>query len=264
MKKLWRVFLLFSQHALEYKGRSFVWFLVTLLEASIFLLFWRGALATGQTNIPWNSMQVMSYYLLLIVAGTFLNIHIEEEVAFEDIQQGKLSQYLTRPFSYLGFKFFQELPWRIVQGTFGLIALFIVALYFPGVTLFPDKSSIPFVVALVFIGYGLSFIYKMCIGVLAFWTTDFRGLGNLETIVFMLFAGLLVPLHFLPDSFRGVALLQPLAFILYYPILAVEGLLSMQELLRALLLQAGWFIVLLLVYQRLWRAGIRRFSAVGQ
>lgn len=264
MKKLWRMFLLFAQHTLEYKSRSFVWFLITLIEASIYLLFWRGALATGQTTVPWNSSQVLSYYLLLIVAGTFLHVHIEEEIAYEDIQYGRLSQYLTRPFSYLGFKFFQELPWRIVQGSFGVIALIVIALYFPGVTLFPDTSQIPFVAALVLVGYGLSFIYKMCIGVMAFWTTDFRGLGNLEAIIFMLFAGLLVPLHFFPEYLRSVALLQPLAFILYYPIIAAEGLLSIHELIRILLMQAGWFILLLLVYQRLWRAGIRRFSAVGQ
>lgn len=258
------MFLLFAQHTLEYKSRSLVWFLIALLEASVYLLFWRGALATGQTTIPWSSTQVMSYYLLLIVGGTFLHVHIEEEVAYEDIQMGRLSQYLTRPFSYLGFKFFQELPWRIVQGSLGVVVLIGISLWFPGVELFPDKSTIPFVAALVVVGFGLSFVYKMCVGALAFWTTDFRGLGNLEAILFMLFAGLLVPLHFLPDAVKSFALVQPLAFIFYYPILATEGILHARELVAILFAQVGWFIALLFIFGRLWRAGLRKFSAVGQ
>jgi ABC-2 type transport system permease protein len=264
MKKLWRIFLLFSQHALEYKSRSVVWFLITLFQASTYFLFWRGAIATGQTSIPWSGSQVISYYLLLIVAGTLLHIHIEEEVAYEDIQYGRLSQYLTRPFSYIGFKFFQELPWRIVQGTFGILTLLLVSLFLPGLSIFPHRDMIPFTILMILVGYALSFIYKMCMGVLAFWTTDYRGLGNLETMVFMVFGGLLVPLHFLPDSIRAVALAQPLAFILYYPVLAVEGILTTREITWVLLVQAGWLVVFAILYRVLWSRGVRRFSAVGQ
>lgn len=264
MRKLWRIFLLFSQHALEYKSRSFVWFLVTLFDASVYLLFWRGALAGGGTSVPWSQSQVLSYYLLLIVAGTFLHVHIEEEVAFEDIQYGRLSQYLTRPFSYFGFKFFQELPWRTIQGIFGVVAMLVVSRWYGGITLVSQSMLVPLVVAIILAGYVLSFIYKMIVGVLAFWTVDFRGVGNLETIVFVLFAGFLVPLHFLPDMLRAFALVFPLAYILYYPILAVQGSLSFSELWGVLAMQLVWIGVLSLLYRVLWKKGLERFSAVGQ
>lgn len=263
MSKLWRMFLLFSQHALEYKSRSFVWFLATLFEVLVYFLFWRGALKTGTTSIPWDASQVLSYYLLLIVAGTFLHVHIEEEVAFEDIQYGRLSQYLTRPFSYLMFKFLQELPYRIIQGLFGAAILIGAAFVYPQLRLVPDTGTIPFVIALILGGYMLSFLYKMTIGVLAFWTTDFSGLANMETLLFMLFGGFLVPLHFLPPGIREVSLVSPLAFILYVPILAVEGVLAPLELWRALVMQGGWAVMFLVLFRYLWNRGLQRFSAVG-
>ena len=115
MKRLLAIFFLYAQHALEYKSRSFVWFLLVLLDAGVYLLYWRGVLTGPNASTVWSLSKALSYYMLLLVAGSFLEAHIKEEIAFEDIQYGRLSQYLLRPFPYIGFKFFQELPWRIIQ-----------------------------------------------------------------------------------------------------------------------------------------------------
>ncbi|HLD24832.1 MAG TPA: ABC-2 family transporter protein, partial [Patescibacteria group bacterium] len=143
MRRYLTVFLLYAQHALEYKARSFVWFFVIFMDAMIYLLFWRGALSNPSTTGVWTFSEAVSYYLLLLIAGSFLQVHIEEEVAFEDIQYGRLSQYLLRPFSYYKFKFFQELPWRIIQGGFGLLTLIGISLFIRRPELIHDMATIP-------------------------------------------------------------------------------------------------------------------------
>jgi len=116
-----RMLLIHFEDALAERSRSFVWFLIALINPLMLLLFWRGAIlekpdAYGQWNIP----SIMSYYLLLIIAGAFLQVHIDEKIAYSDIQQGQLANYLTRPFSYLLWNFFIELPYRVIQGSFGV------------------------------------------------------------------------------------------------------------------------------------------------
>lgn len=264
MKRYASIFFLYAQHALEYKSRSFVWFLLVLIDALVYLLFWRGVLTGPDASSVWTMQKAISYYLILLVAGTLLQVHIEEEVAFEDIQYGRLSQYLLRPFSYLGFKFFQEIPWRIIQGGFGLITLVIISVFFQRIQTVTDLSVLPVIALIAANAYLLCFIYKMIVGIIAFWTIDYTGLQNIQLIVYLLLSGVLVPLHLLPDGFREFALWQPIAYTLYYPVLAVQGSLTLPEMWRVVFIQWTWIGCLFFVYSVLWRKGLREFTAVGQ
>lgn len=264
MRRYATIFSLYAQHALEYKARSFVWFFVIFMDAMVYLLFWRGALTSTSTPGIWTFSEAVSYYLLILIAGSFLQVHIEEEVAFEDIQYGKLSQYLLRPFSYTKFKFFQELPWRIIQGGFGVLTLVGITIFVRRPEFIRDASAVPVVLAIIVSAYFLCFIYKMIVGSLAFWTIDFSGLHNIQTIIFLLFSGVLVPLHLLPPAIRDFALIQPIAYMLYFPVRAVQGALPTIELWRVLGMQWFWLIVLMILYRWLWKRGLRAFTAVGQ
>jgi len=264
MKKFFTIFLLYAQHALEYKARSFVWFFVILIDVGVYLLYWRGVLLGPQAGAIWTLPKAISYYLLLLVAGTFLQVHIEEEVAFEDIQYGRLSQYLLRPFSYLGFKFFQELPWRIMQGGFGLITLVGISVLTRRVEVtFHPEMVLP-VISIILSAFILCFFYKMIVGIIAFWTIDYSGLQNIQAIIYILFSGILIPLHLLPEAIRGFALAQPIAYTLYYPVLAVQGVFSQEVLWRVLGTQWMWIALLYGLYRIMWIRGLRQFTAVGQ
>lgn len=264
MKRLITIFSLYSQHALEYKARSLVWFGVILFDVFVYVLYWRGVLQNGQSGGLWTFSEAVSYYLLLLVAGNLLQIHIEEEVAFEDIQYGRLSQYLLRPFSYFRFKFFQELPWRLIQGGFGVVALIGISLFVRRIAVVTDIYALPLIAAIIVSAYFLCFIYKMIIGIMAFWTIDYTGLQNIQIIVYMLFSGMLIPLHLLPSGIREFALVQPIGYTLYYPVRAVQGMYTYGQLWQILGMQWVWMITLYTVYRLFWYKGLRVFTAVGQ
>lgn len=264
MKRFLAIFLLYAQHALEYKSRSMVWFLLVVIDAGVYLLYWRGVLTGQDASAVWSLPKAISYYLLLLVAGSFLQVHIEEEMAFEDIQYGRLSQYLLRPFPYIGFKFFQELPWRIIQGGFGVLTLVGISVFVKRLDVVHDIRAIPLVALIALSAYLLCFIYKMIVGSIAFWTIDFTGLENIQSIIFILFSGILVPLHLLPDAIRGFALQQPIAYMLYYPVLAAQGEFGIAQLWRVLCIQWAWIVFAFVLFRLLWRRGLKAFTAVGQ
>jgi len=221
----------------------------------IYLLFWRGS-SFGLSEITY-------YYLFFIVAGGLLFVHVEAD-AYEDIQQGQLSVYLIKPFSYLSMKFFSELPWRLIQGSFGLITLLIVSLFFtlPQLSLRLDQILTALVV-MVF-GYLIMFLFKMLVLLSALWFTDIGGLQQFSEMVVITLAGFIMPIRFFPGWAATIAYFTPFPYTIYFPIIAFQELIHRGELVMIIGAQLTWIFLLFLAYVYLWKIGLRKYSAVGQ
>ncbi len=261
-----RIFLLHFEQALEYRSISVVWFLVELFNPLLYLLFWRGVAANpaGTSGIGTIS-EIYSYYLLLIVAGAFLTVHIEEDVALRDIKEGGLVKYLIRPFSYFWFNFFGELPYRIIQGFFAVVILVVATRVF-GVTISPyhDVFQFAFVPVIFILGYLLSFVFKMIVGFIAFWVIDYSGIQQTVTVIFLAFGGFIMPIHFFPTLLRHIAEWLPFSYMIYFPVLALQGKLMPVQALGVVAMQGVWLIGLIFLYRLMWNKGIKKFTGVGQ
>ncbi len=261
-----RIFLLHFEQAFEYRGRNFVYFLVELVNPILYLLFWRGAFASGQLNNFSSSFSdISSYYFLLIFAGAFLTVHVEEDVALLDIKEGGLVKYLTRPFSYFWMKFFDEIPWRIIQGIFGIIILAIIMLWFGNfIKLATSPLSIFIAIIVGILAYFISFIFKMIVGLSALWIIDYGGLQQLTTVIMLVFAGFVIPLQFFHPILKNISNILPFAYMIYYPVLALQGKLVGMDLVRIIGTQIVWLGILIMLYNKMWKAGIRLFTGIGQ
>ncbi len=261
-----RIFFLHFQQAFALRSRSVVWFLLSLFNPLIFYLFWKSVYhENSMTFSDWSLSNVASYYFFLVIAGSLLIVHIEEDVAHWDIQQGGLSRYLLKPFSYMKMKFFEELPWRIIQGFFGVFVLVLFSIFFGNLLSF---VKIPFGIFLasiiVILAYSISFIFKMIVGISALWFTDFSGLQQVLEAILIVFTGSLMPLAFLPDIIHQLALVLPFAYIIYFPILAVQGKMQVWESLRVIGVQLLWVMLLLSFYKFLWKKGVKLYTGLGQ
>lgn len=264
--RYFRIFLIHFHRVIENRSRSFVWTLLSIFNPLVYLCFWFAVYkSTGKVVGDWSLPEVTSYYLLLTFGSSFLIAHIEEAVAIEDIYEGGLVKYIIRPFSYFWDLYFGELGWRIFQGGIGVIIFLGFIIFFSQLVTFVTSPLLIFmgVISVIF-AYTLSFIFKMILGFSAFWLTEFRGLQGTVEVVMLVFGGFIVPLHFLPAALQQVAFALPFAYMVYYPILAIQGNLSVIELIRVLLIQIMWIGVLGLLYRFTWSKGIRLFTGVGQ
>ncbi len=260
-----RIFALHFQEAFALRSRSIVWFFIALLNPLVYFLFWRGAYAGNQVPVSaWTLPALATYYFLLVIAGSLLIVHIEEDVAHWDIQQGGLSRYLLKPFSYIRLKFFEELPWRMIQGFFGVIIFAVFWMLFGSfVTVAHTASAILFAICIAFLGYIISFIFKMIVGISALWFTDYSGLQQLVEAVILIFAGMLMPLEFLPPVIRQIAFSLPFSYMIYFPLVAFQGKLTAMESVRTIGIQIVWIVILFGIYQVLWKKGTRLFTGLG-
>lgn len=261
-----KILLLYFEHVFEQRLRSLVWFVITFINPLVLILFWRGALKGGQEIVPgWSITTIVSYYFLVAITGAFLVSHIEEDIAERDIQKGELVGYLVKPFSYYWIKLFEEAPYRILQGGYGIITLIIFYFCFGGfISLSKDLPTICLAVIIAILAAFISHTFKHIIGLLAFWITDIHGLYEVLEVVHIVFAGAVMPLALLPSFVRVIANVLPFAYIIYYPTVAFIGRLSYSELIRVVGIQCLWLGFMIFIYRRVWNAGIKKFTALGQ
>lgn len=261
-----QVFLVHLQDALDARSRIAVWFLISLINPLVYLLFWWGAsenLVSLKTQ--WSLSHFASYYVLLIIASSFLLVHIEEYIAYFDIQQGYLTNHLLKPISYFWYQFFHELPYRVIQGLFGFLVFVLFFVAFPGLIQLGKQPEIVIVSVVVIIAaYFLSFLLKMLLGLSALFTTDFTGLHELIGVVILIFGGFVVPLDLFPEQLKHILFFLPFPYMFYYPIIAIQGRLDFMELLQVLAVQSVWIVSFALFYTFIWKKGVRLFTGVGR
>lgn len=261
-----RIFLLHFQEAFDNRGVSFVWFLIPLINVLLLLLFWVGAYnEKGNFIRNWSVSSISSYYFFLLIASSFLEVHIEEDVARKDIQQGELSKYLTKPHSYFWLKFFEEFSWRIIQGFFSVFLLILFFIFFGSfIKLNYSIENLILSLVILVLAFLISFIFKMVIGLSAFWIIDYSGLQQLVAIVILIFAGFVIPLDFFPSWLKSVAYILPFSYMIYFPIVAFSGKLIIAELFRVIIIQFLWILILTFIYKTMWKNGVKKFTAFGQ
>lgn len=261
-----RIFSIYFQDAFQYRSTSFVWFILALLNPLVVLLFWRGAFLSGGSPLEgWTYEAIASYYLLLVIANTLLLCHVENDIARRDIQMGMLSSYLMKPFSYLIHKFFSELPWRVIQGFFALIAiLFFIFVLKMNIHISSNMSILLLSILITVIAHLVGFLFKMILGLSAFWVTDYSGLQQLVEVSLIIFAGFVMPIALFPDVLRTVAFVSPFAYMIYFPVVAFLGQLSFPQLFQVIGGELFWLAAFYCIYRILWEKGIKKFSSIGQ
>jgi ABC-2 type transport system permease protein len=261
-----KIFLLHFEQIFEYRSRSFVWFIKAGISPLIMLTFWIGALK-GSTTLPaeWTFSTITSYYFLLIIATALLTAHIEEVVAKEDIQEGKLVKYLLKPFSYFWVNFFIETPFRVLQGSMAIFESFLLVYFFKVNFAFSTDWSILFLSFIITIlAYFLSFIFKMIVGLLAFWLIDIHGFYQLVDVTLLVFAGYILPINLLPGFLEKLSYILPFSYMIYFPITAFQGKFQIFQLFQIISVQIIWLLIFYFLYRMLWEKGLKKFTAVGQ
>jgi len=261
-----RIFLLQMQTVLQERGRAFIWFLMAAIQPLILILFWEGA-AGNKAIIPgWDFASLASYYFFLTIAYSLLVSHIEESIAKEDIKNGHLVAYLTKPFSYFWKKFLEELPYRVLQSSYGFVVCLVFFFIFGKQLFVISKNPIVLLLSIfiLILALFISSTMKMIMGIAAFWFIDTRGFFEAIYATEYALNGQLLPLVLLPQAITHFAYALPFAYIIYFPIVAIQGKLSIIELFHIIGMQVLWLGVFGLVYHVLWVKGIKKFSGVGQ
>jgi ABC-2 type transport system permease protein len=207
------------------------------------------------------------YNTLMYIARGFSSVPGTMSDISKDIKDGLLNRYLIKPMDYFGYQVMYRLAHK-------LVFWYIAFLTFPFVFWFMSVSGhyfthwptlwewLAFVVSL-FIAFCVGIQFCFVIGTLAFW---FLEISTFLFVVMMLeffMSGQLIPLNILPQAMHHVLFLSPFGYEGYWPCMILMGKVPQDRLLPVLGRGFLWIGIFYGIVQVMWRAGLKRYSAVG-
>jgi ABC-2 type transport system permease protein len=207
---------------------------------------------------------IVAYYAIMYIARGFSSMPgMTHEISL-DIKDGLLNRYLIRPMSYFWYQVMYRLAhkvvfWMVAVVTFPPI-FFLIRGYFGHTPSLWDWLG--FVFSLV-IAFSIGILFCFLVGTLAFWFLEISTfLFVIMTIEFFL-SGHLIPLNLLPAVFQPILSYSPFGYEGYWPCMIILGKVPPADLPHLLGIGCLWVAVFFVLAQMLWKAGMRRYSAVG-
>ncbi len=270
MHKYWVILSTRTQEDMVYRANYIFGAVFRFLPLLTTLFLWYAIyqsrkLGGAPSNIRGMSYEDMvAYYAFMYIARGFSSMPGMSRDINLDIKDGLLNRYLIRPMSYLGYQIMYRLAhkvvfWYVALFTFPPI-FFLMRHYFSHIPTLLEWAA--FVVSLV-ICFWIGMFFNFLIGTLAFWFLEISTfLFVVMTIEFFL-SGHLIPLNLMPLSLQPLLNYSPFGYEGYWPCMILLGKVPAGQLPQLLGVGFMWVGLFFLFCQMTWRAGMKRYSAVG-
>ena len=247
----------------QYRANLLMYLLYGLVSPIVFLSVWT-SVANSQGSVQgFTANDFITYYMVLLIVDKLTNeitIHI---LAYK-IQDGTLSGDLIRPVHpVLTSTLIYNLAFK------ALTLLVLIPIWIILYILFkPDFSAVTLTnlvlaVPAVTLGFAINFLLGAVITSVAFWTTRVYSLSEFMYAFVLLLGGTFVPLSLLPPIAQRLSEILPFQLFIYFPIQLILGNLDPGQISHYFTLQVVWLIIGIIGFLWIWRAGVKRFSAVG-
>ena len=127
----------------------------------------------------------------------------------------------------------------------------------------PHEIVLPLYLLGLVLGMLVHIHLEMLVGCAAFWTNQSLALEEIYITSFYLLTGFTVPLAMFPAGMQAILGWLPFYYMFGFPAEILLGQHHGWDLVRGLLIQIGWLVVLGLAARFAWHRGLRRYTAAG-
>lgn len=215
-------------------------------------------LAVWSAALPGN-VGVSTYYVVLL-AVQLMTVSYENHTFANGIYDGTLSDDLLKPqpvvITTLGENLALRL-WHLLAG----LPLIVLAGMVASVDL--DPAWVLLAVPAVALAAGLRFLFTYVLALSGFWTQQAHGVVGFGATLIFLLGGVAAPVLLLPDQLRPWVVALPFWAMLGFPAEIAVGELDGAQILQGFVWQVAWIALFGAAAVAIWRAGVRRYTAVG-
>ncbi len=247
----------------QYRANLLMYLLYWLVSPIIYLAVWTSiANSKGSVN-GLTANDFVTYYMTLLIVDQITSNIVIHTFAYK-VQDGSLSNELVRPIHpMLTNALVNNIAFKALT-IMGFIPIWIVLFFlykpvYSSITLAGVLLAIPAVT----IGFLVGFLLTASITSLAFWTTRVYSIHEFYYALILLFSGQFVPLTLMPKLVQDIAQYLPFQLSIYYPIQLILGKLSSAQIIQGYVTGVVWLIVSIVIFNAMWRNGVKRYSAVG-
>lgn len=229
---------------------------------AIFVHFWRAIYAGTEAINGIDVNRTVAYVLVANAIGRVMSSTIIFELG-PMIRDGKIVIELLRPVDFQ----LRMYAWSLttVVGTMlqHMVLLGLFACLFLGLTLPTSPLVWLWFLLSLLTGHAILFFFDWTISLVAFYSTEVRGLAIFREGVVCFFSGLVLPLALMPAGLQRIAAWLPIGQILDTPVRILTGMTPLSAAPRTLAIQLLWLAGVALVSRPAFRIAIRRITVQG-
>jgi ABC-2 type transport system permease protein len=246
----------------QYRAANYFYMIGMVAEPVIYLIVWSTiAQSHGGSVSGYTPGQFAAYYIVWTLVRN-MNI-VFTPYGWEDrIRRGQLSAMLVRPLHPIHYDLGFFAGWKAVVIILWLPIAAVLTLAFRP-TISPTLLQIGVFFLAIWGAYLIRSLFLWLLGMISFWTTRVSAIFETYMAAELILSGRLVPLALMPLWVQHVSNFLPYQWTFGYPILALIGKLSTNDLLAGLGMQALWIAIGSGLVALFWRASLRRYTAVG-
>jgi ABC-2 type transport system permease protein len=214
-------------------------------------------LAVWTTALP--ERQIAAYYIALLFVR-LMTVSYEHHIVSGRIYSGEFVDDLLLPRPFIIQPLGENLAIRIWHVIIALPLLLLIPLFVS--TPFEIGNIVGALPALV-LAAALQFLFVFTLALSAFWTERAHGITGFGTTLLFLLGGEAAPIFLFPEPIRPFGEALPFRAMYGFPAEIASGALTKMETLIGYGWQMLWLALFALIAARVWRVGVRRYTAVG-
>jgi ABC-2 type transport system permease protein len=262
MRIFWELAKLSFQRQLAYRTAHLAGlatnFFFGLLRAAVLL----GLYGTREQVAGYTTTMAVTFTGLSQAMIGHLSLFNWSEV-MRSVYSGEIASDLLKPMGFFRYWLAQDAGRALAAFIMRSLTIMIAYAIFFDIT-YPKKLGSWFILVVVLIlSWLVSFSWRFLVNLAAFWSPNAIGVSRLLFGFSWILSGFFMPLNYFPDWFIRVANATPFPSMVYTVIQVYFENLSGLELFQAVLWQAIWFLILILLIQVVLRAGIRHLVVQG-
>ena len=233
------VFNIGIQNTFVYRWNYFLRALFGLIPLAGTVFLWRAIFQErGGSLHGYDYGSMIYYYLLTLLVANLVTPTEDEWQIASDIREGQINSLLTKPMSYLGYRFSIFLSGRLVFTAVTIVPIAIIFLYFRGyITLPASLTTYLWAFISLLMAAFIQFFITYSLAMMAFWILE------ISTIVFIVYSfeyflgGQMFPIDIMPAGVQAVMKWLPFYYELFCPIAIFLERLKGPALIQAVAIQ---------------------------
>ena len=259
------VFNIGLQNTFVYRWNYFLRALFGLIPLAGTVFLWRAIFKErggGLHGYDYGSM--IYYYLLMLLVSNLVTPTEDEWQIAADIREGQINSLLTKPMSYLAYRFSIFMSGRLVYTFVTLPPIVLIFIYFRHYIALPDHApTYLFACISLVMAAFMQFFIAYSLAMMAFWILE------ISTIVFIVYSfeyflgGQMFPVDIMPAGIQAVMKWLPFYYELFFPITIFMERMRGTEMAQGLAIQASWVLITCGAAHFMWKRGLGHYQAVG-
>ncbi len=246
----------------QYRAANYFYMIGMVTEPIIYLVVWSTIADSQGGEVGGFTAGTFAAYYIVWTLVRNMNIVFTPFGWERRIREGQLSAQLVRPLHPIHYDLGFFAGWKVVVIVMWIPLAIVLSLIFRP-ELDPRVSQMGAFFIAIWGAYLIRSLFLWMLGMVTFWTTRISAAFEMFFAAELLLSGRVVPMRLMPDWVQTLAGFLPFESTFGFPILALVGPITNEELIEGLVRQAFWIAVGAVGVSLMWRRALRTYTAVS-